>query len=90
MTVGEGQRELEFEAVSAFEKLFSDEEGIRLSDSNQMEVWGETGLKDVTGVVKQVIWGPGDKINGPVSSPNFSGLGPFAQIARYAVNAANN
>ena len=66
-----GLREVEYDCVSAFELLFEVDEGNRLSDAHHQEVWpGETGLSAVTGVVKQVIWGPGDKIAG-----GFSGSG---------------
>jgi len=92
LTIDNGRRELEFEAVSAFERLFSDEEGIRLSNANHKEVWpGETGLEDVTGVIKQIIWGPGDKITGGQSGQiNYGNLGPFGQIARYMKNVPGN
>jgi hypothetical protein len=71
LTIDRGTRELDFECVSSFEKLFRNDEGHRLSQAHHQEIWpGETGLADVTGVVKQVLWGPGDKIAG-----SFPGAG---------------
>lgn len=60
---------LDYDCVSAFERLFVDNEGIRLSDAHHQDVWpGETGLANVTGLVKTVIWGPGDRPPGIVTS----------------------
>ncbi len=61
----EGARAVDFEVASQFEKLFMDDEGSRLNPNNHKDVWpGETGLDQITGIVRQVIWGPGDKITG--------------------------
>lgn len=65
LSIDESERVVEMECVSSFERLFSDDEGIRLNPANHKEVWpGETGLDDITGIVKQVLWGPGKAING--------------------------
>lgn len=59
----EGSVELDYECISTFEKLFREDEGIRLSNSNHQAFWpGELGLSAVDGITKQVIWGPGEKI----------------------------
>lgn len=76
LTIDKGHREVEFDCVSSFEKLFRDEEGVRLSDTHHQEIWpGEQGLSDVTGIVKQIIWGPGDKIAGSFYSSGSGGSG---------------
>jgi hypothetical protein len=75
LTVDQGTRELEFECASAFERLFSGDEGIRLSDAHHKSVWpGETGLSQVTGIQKTVYWGV-DKPAGSITYGNggFSG-----------------
>ena len=62
---GPGEYTLEIECVSAFERLFDNEEGHRLADSYHKANWpGETGLSFVTGIVKAIIWGPGDRPGG--------------------------
>lgn len=56
-------RKLDYECVSRFERFFLLSEGNRLNPTHHKDVWpGETGLDDVTGVVKRVVWGPGHKI----------------------------
>lgn len=68
LNIDQGTREVEMTCASSFERLFMDEEGLRLSPSNHKDTWpGEEGLDQITGVIRQVIWGPGDKISG--SSP---------------------
>lgn len=58
LSADKGERELEYECVSGLERLFSDDEGARLSDSFHKMVWpGETGLANVTGVTKTIYWG---------------------------------
>lgn len=59
------ERSVEIECVSAFEALFADNEGARLSDSFHKEVWpGETGMENMTGIVRNILWGPGDRDSG--------------------------
>lgn len=70
-----GKRELSYDCVSSFEKLFMLDEGNRLNSAHHKEVWpGETGLDDVTGVSRSIIWGPGYN---PDSNNPFSGAGGF-------------
>lgn len=68
LSVGLGTRVLEYECVSGFERLFQVDEGMRLSDSFHQSVWpGETGLDGITGIIKTIIWGPGDRPGAIVS-----------------------
>lgn len=67
-------RELDFEIVSAFERLFAATEGQRLSDASHQAVWpGELGYINVTGIVKSIIWGPGERPGGGASYNGSSG-----------------
>lgn len=75
LTVDKGSRELEYECVSGFERLFSDDEGARLSDSFHKMVWpGETGLANVSGITKTIYWG----LNRPANSIVAASAGSFA------------
>jgi hypothetical protein len=70
LTVDKGSRSLRFECASAFERLFSGDEGIRLSDSHHKEVWpGETGLANMTGIIRTIYWG----VDRPASSLTYGG-----------------
>jgi hypothetical protein len=74
LEIDNNQRTLEYECVSAFERLFREDEGIRLSDTNQQEVWpGELGLQFMTGITKQVLWGPGELISSGFSTSGGGG-----------------
>lgn len=51
-------RALEYEAVSAFERFFDQDEGVRLNGPWHNDVWsGELGLIFVTSVQTQLPWG---------------------------------
>lgn len=74
LVIDDGTRHVEMECASNFERLFFDDEGIRLSPGHHKTFWpGELGLDDITGIVRQVIWGPGDKIRS--SAPGGAGVG---------------
>lgn len=74
IAVDKSMREVTYDCVSAFEILFENEEGSRLSDSNQQEFWpGDTGLIDVTGIVKTILWGPGERVSGSSGSSGSGG-----------------
>jgi hypothetical protein len=74
LTIDQGVRELEYQIASAFERLFSGDEGIRLSDSHHKEIWpDETGLSQVTGVQKAIYWA----IDKPSSAITY-GAGGFS------------
>lgn len=67
LNVDKGARELDYECVSAFERLFSGDEGARLSDSFHKSIWpGEDGLSNVSGVQRNIYWGV-DRPKGTVS-----------------------
>jgi hypothetical protein len=71
---------LDYDVVSAFERLFLDDEGIRLSDAFHQSVWpGERGLEYMSGLVRTIIWGPGDRPGGMVTGTTgggaFGGVG---------------
>jgi hypothetical protein len=89
LAVDRGSRDVNLDCVSSFEKLFQDDEGIRLNPSNHKEVWpGETGLDAITGITTQVIWGPGNKIQsaapGSIGTPsNGTGGGLGGGLARF-------
>ena len=75
LSIDYGTRELQYDCVSSFEKLFMLDEGNRLNQSHHQEVWpGEEGLNHVTGVTRTVVWGPGfnpDTSAGTMSSNEF-------------------
>lgn len=80
-------RVVEYDCVSHFERFFTNDEGLRLSPTSHKEYWpGELGLDAITGVVKQVIWGPGDKISGGSGGGSGGGfLGGLIDITRHYV-----
>lgn len=57
LDVGAGQS-LDINCVSAMERFFDNQEGVRLSPTHHKSVWpGETGMDQVTGVTRKVYWG---------------------------------
>lgn len=74
-TLGKGQLDLDYTVVSAFERLFLNDEGNRLSDAFHQLRWpGELGLQYMTGLVRSIIWGPGDRPSG-ITAVNGGGGG---------------
>lgn len=64
LSVSKGTRVLDYEVVSGMERLFENEEGMRLADSFHKSIWPtEAGFAHVTGIVKTIVWGPGEKPN---------------------------
>jgi hypothetical protein len=58
LSVDKGVRELEYECVSGMEKLFENQEGVRLADSWHQAVWpDELGLENVTAIIRTIYWG---------------------------------
>lgn len=58
VVVGEGSRQVEFTAVSVFERLFEVDEGERATDGFHQSIWpGELGLDGVTGTTEKLHWG---------------------------------
>jgi hypothetical protein len=67
-------RSLDYEVVSAFERLFTDDERVRLSPGFHRSVWpGEAGLDFVTGVQETVFWGVAGT-NGAIAYQNSGGM----------------
>lgn len=76
LSMDDGVRELEFDCVSGFEKLFADTEGQRLANSSHQAVWpNEEGFIYVTGVARKKIWGPGDRPNNGMIYGSGGGAG---------------
>ena len=62
LALDKSARELDITLVSDMEKLFMEEEGRRLSEASHMEIWpGERGFRFVTGLTRQIVWGPGER-----------------------------
>ncbi|WCT73925.1 hypothetical protein PQ455_01445 [Sphingomonas naphthae] len=58
LTIDRGQRQVDFDCVSAMERLLDDDEGARLSDAFHQSIWpGETGFANITGIEKTIYWG---------------------------------
>jgi hypothetical protein len=65
LVAGEREFTLELESVSGLERLFDNDEAARLSDTFHQSIWpGENGFMYVTGITRQVIWGPGERPGG--------------------------
>lgn len=65
LTFGPRTFSLEYKCVSGFEPLMITDEGIRLSDAHHQDLWpGELGLGFMTGLIRTIIWGPGDRPGG--------------------------
>ena len=77
LIVDKGKRNVTYECVSQFEYLFRTEEAARLSGVNQKMFYADdTFLDDVTGIVKNFMWGPGEAISGsPVGYGYSDGYG---------------
>ena len=55
---GADGRRVEYQVVSATERLFQEDEGAKLSDSFHQSIWpGETSFFDVTGIEQTIYWG---------------------------------
>lgn len=81
VTIGKGALDLEYSVASAFERLFLNDEGNRLSDAFHQLRWpGELGLQYMTGLVRQIIWGPGDRPSG-ITTLNGGGGGASGSIS---------
>lgn len=58
LTVGQNSRALALSCVSAFERMFSGDEGVRLNDAYHQSIWpGETGLVAASAVRDRPYWG---------------------------------
>ena len=66
-----GVRTLELLCVSAWERMFADNEGVRLSDAWHQDVWpSETGLIGVTSVPYSLPWGADGAVPAIRSAPS--------------------
>lgn len=55
---GADGRAVDYQVVSATERLFAEDEGAKLSDSFHQSIWpGETSFFDVTGIEQTIYWG---------------------------------
>lgn len=58
LQLGEHSRQIEFTAVSVFERLFEIDEGQRATDGFHQSIWpGELGLYNMTGTEQKLYWG---------------------------------
>jgi hypothetical protein len=65
-------RRLSYEVASIFERLFTDDEGVRLSPSWHKSVWpDETGVDEVTGIEDAAYWG----VDPPKGAVTYGGGG---------------
>lgn len=52
------ERTVEYTVISAFDRLFDEDEGARATDGFHQSIWpGEAGLSEMTGTVKNLYWG---------------------------------
>lgn len=73
--VDEGTQGVTINAVSAMERFFDNQEGVRLSPAYHKGIWpGETGLDQITGVARKIYWGTASPAGG-VSSYGGGGGG---------------
>lgn len=74
LSVDKGVRELEYQCVSGMEKLFENQEGVRLADSWHQSVWpGEQGLANVSAIIRTIYWG----VHAPASAISAAPGGGF-------------
>lgn len=77
----ENSRRLEYEVVSVFERLFEDDESVRLSPGQHRGIFpNEAGMDGVTGVAETVYWG----VASPPSNVIYGGGG--GSIRDYYMN----
>lgn len=71
--LGAGVLAVEYECVGGMERLFFNDEGIRLSQSFHEQVWpGELGFSHVTGITENDYWGVKGRTPSPMSG-TFAG-----------------
>jgi hypothetical protein len=83
LEVDRGSKALQYDVVSAFERFFDQDEGVRLNGPWHASVWaGETGLQYVVAIQQQLPWGSDAPRPilisdlGPATSPGaFAGAG---------------
>jgi hypothetical protein len=74
----ENGRELEYEVVSVFERLFDVDEGARIAPGFHKNIWtGELLFDEITGITQDYFWGvEGKNITGAVT-PVYAGADRF-------------
>jgi hypothetical protein len=83
LTSRQGERTVDFTMVSVFDRLFSNDEGIRATDGWLQSVWpGDLGLTYMTGTVDQLFWGGKPPAGYIAAAPGGTAL------ARYAAGSA--
>lgn len=88
LSVSTGERKLDLSIVSAFERMFEVEEGVRAQDGWHQSIWpGELGLEYMTGTDRNLYWG-GNPPAGHTSSLSASARGLFDAGASYALAIA--
>lgn len=92
LRVSKGRRQLTLDCVSAWERFFDDEEGVRLNNASHQNFWpGERGLEHVTDILRQMPWGsdaprPGVVTDSGSQSPTVNStdmlklFGPFRML----------
>lgn len=79
LNVRQGERVVEFTAVSVFERLFEVDEGVRASDGWHQSIWpGERGLEYMVETDKNLYWGA-KKPAGQTGSSYYNG-GPGIRL----------
>lgn len=69
---GKNMLQVSLECVGGMERLFFDDEGMRLAPSFHQQVWpGETGMNHVTGIRDTIYWGS----NAPTRQTGYSIFG---------------
>jgi hypothetical protein len=58
LTVGQGMRSLALDCVSVWERLFDNDDAVRLTNAYHQSAWpGETGFEFVTDIARALPWG---------------------------------
>jgi hypothetical protein len=58
ITVGQGTRAISLDCVSVWERLFDNDDAVRLTNAYHQKCWpGETGFEFVTSISRQLPWG---------------------------------
>jgi hypothetical protein len=76
LDVDKGIRTVTLECVSAWERFFEDDEGVRLTDNWHQSIWpGETGLAYVIEVTRQLPWGQDAPVPAVVTQSSSTQVG---------------
>jgi hypothetical protein len=76
LDVDKSFRTVTLDCVSAWEKFFEDDEGVRLTDNWHQSIWpGETGLAYVIEVTRQLPWGQDSPVPAVVTQNKTTQVG---------------